>query len=339
MNIRFRTLDAMTLTALGVAAVVGIVFFVWLVRRPTIVVTNPGGQRIGSATSPLTGQACPDATERPIAIMLASDPEARPLTGIGEADMVFEMPVTPNGITRLMAVFQCAEPREIGSIRSSRGSFIPLVQGLHAIYAHWGGERDALTELNAHVVDNIDALAYEGTTYYRKPKIPRPHNGFTTLALLRERASNLGYSASSSLTPYPHGTAQPEHNLGSLVTEAAVSWPQGMDVSFRYDSASNTYFRWRGGTPETDLTTGRQVSASVIVIMKTDATFLYDQYISVRVIGSGSATIFQDGKRFTATWKKDEPTSMLTFTDGQGRPIPFTPGTIWVLIDAPLLQP
>jgi hypothetical protein len=339
MKFRFQMLDAMTLTALGIAAAVGIVFFVWLIRRPTIIVTNPGGQRIGSATSPLTGLPCTEATRRPVAVMLASDPEARPLAGLAEADMVFEMPVTPNGITRLMAVFQCTDPREIGSIRSSRGPFIPLVQGLSAVYAHWGGERDALAELNAHVVDNIDALVYEGTTYYRKQRIPRPHNGFTTLQLLHERASELGYAASSSLTPYPHAQAQPEHNLGSLVTEAAVHWPQGMDVSFRYDPTSNTYLRWRGGTPETDATTGEQVSASVVIIMQSDAQFLYDQYISVRVTGTGTATIFQDGRRISATWKKDGPTSMLTFVDSRGRQIPFTPGKIWVLMDASLPQP
>ena len=271
--------------------------------------------------------------------MISSDLEARPLSGLADADMVFEMPVTPNGITRLMAVFQCTDPREIGSIRSSRGPFIPLVQGLHAIYAHWGGERDALAQLNAHIVDNINGLLYDGTTYYRKPNIPRPHNGFTTLQLVRERAVELGYSASSSLTPYPHIQTNAQHNIGSLVTEADVHWPLGMDVSFRYDASSDTYLRWRGGTLEIDAITGKQVSASVVIIMQSDAKFLYDQYISVRVTGTGAATIYQNGRSINATWKKNDASSMLTFVDSQGKQIPFTPGTIWVLIDAPLPQP
>lgn len=336
---KFKALDAMTLTALVIAGIVGVVFFAWLIRKPTIIVTNPLGQHIASTTSPITGLPCAEATRRPIAVMLSSDAEARPLSGLTAADMVFEMPVTPNGITRLMAVFQCNDPTEAGSIRSARGPFIPLVQGLGAIYAHWGGERDALAELNAHIVDNVDALLYEGSTYYRKPNIPRPHNGFTKLDLVRARATQLGYSASSSLSPYAHAPAHPEHSLGTLVTEAAVHWPQGMDVSFRYDASSNTYFRWRGGTPEKDATTGTQVSASVVIIMQTDAKFLYEQYISVRVIGTGIATIYQDGKRITATWKKDGATSMLTFVDDNGKDIAFTPGKIWVLIDAPLPQP
>jgi hypothetical protein len=236
-----------------------------------------------------------------------------------------------------MAVFQCSEPKEIGSIRSARGDFIPLAQGIDAILAHWGGEQDALTALNNHVIDNIDALIYEGSTFYRKNAIPRPHNGFTTPALLRDRAESFDYqlTASASFT-YPHAPAATSPKPTSAGTEAVVDWPQNMDVKFSYNSATNTYLRWRGGTSEIDKLTGNQVSASVVVIMDTTATFLRDQYIHVQTIGQGTATIYQNGQRIEARWKKPTATSMLMFTDSTGTPIPLAPGTIWVLIDAPL---
>jgi hypothetical protein len=268
--------------------------------------------------------------------MLSSDSEARPLSGLSAADLVFEMPVTPNGITRLMAVYQCHEPKEIGSIRSSRGDFIPLVQGLNALYAHWGGERDALTLLDGGITDNVDAMKYEGTTFTRKNGIARPHNGFTTLELVRERAQKLGYTASSSIAPYPRAKAKPERNLGALVTEAGVQWPQGMDVRFAYDGTSNNYARFRGGKPEIDSLTGEQVRASVVIILTTDSRFLYDQYLSVRTTGSGVARIFQDGKRIDGRWNKAAAEDMLTFTDSGGSAIALSPGPIWILYDAPL---
>ena len=65
------------------------------------------------------------------------DPEARPLSGIGQADVIIEMPVTPNSVTRFMAVYQCQTPKEIGSVRSAREDFIPLAAGFNTIYAHW----------------------------------------------------------------------------------------------------------------------------------------------------------------------------------------------------------
>jgi hypothetical protein len=236
----------------------------------------------------------------------------------------------------MMAVFQCSTPKELGSVRSARQDFIPLAQGLDAILAHWGGERDALAALDSHVIDNVDAMKYEGTTFYRKAGIPAPHNGFTTLQLIRDRADQLGYSASVSTPPYPHASTAPERNIGALADTASVSWPQNMDVRFSYDPATDTYLRWRGGAPEIDKTTGQQVRVSVVIVMQTDASFLRDQYISVRTVGHGVATVWQGGRRINSLWKKPTATDMLAFTDSNGASIQFQPGTIWVLIDAPL---
>ncbi len=336
MKLRIPTLDTTVWIAIAVAVLFVGIFLYWIFHGTSIAVFNSPPSESPKLLSSLTGLPCADARLRPIAIMLASDPEARPLSGIGQADMVFEMPVTPNGITRFMAVYQCSRPKEIGSIRSARQDFIPLAQGVDAILAHWGGEYDALNQLNAHVIDNVDALKYEGSTFYRKKGIPMPHNGFTTLQLVSERAEKLGYRASSSMPAYAHITGSVGRNLGTLADSATVAWPQGMNVRFTYDQTRNSYLRWRGGTPEIDVASGAQARASVVVIMKTTSSFLRDQYISVRTIGTGAATIFQGGRSISALWKKPTATAMLTFTDSQGKVIPFEPGPIWVLIDAPL---
>lgn len=331
-------LDATTWAAVAGAAIVAIVFLVWLVQGPTVSVRNGReGERITSGSSSLTGTPCGDASRRPIAVMLASDREARPLSGLEAADLVFEMPVTPNGITRMMAVYQCHDPDEVGSIRSARMDFIPLVQGLGAVYAHWGGEHAALLALDRGVVDNVDALKYEGTVFFRKSGIPRPHNGFTTLDAVREKADELGYAASGSLASYPHSRDAPERNLASLTTQVAIDWPRGLEIEFRYDPETNRYLRWRGGAPETDRTTGRQVSVSVVVIMDTDAKPSYDQYLSVRTTGQGRALVYQNGRVAEGIWKKETPDAMLVFTDAQGDPIPFVPGPVWAVYDPDLL--
>ena len=112
-----------------------------------------------------------------------------------------------------------------------------------------------------------------------------------------------------------------------------------MNVRFTYDATTDTYLRSRGGTPEYDVLTNTQVRASVVIVIQTDATFLRDQYIHVRTLGTGNATILQGGRRITGLWKKERATDTLTFTDTQGKMIPLQPGTVWVLIDAPLPTP
>ena len=76
-----------------------IIFIVWWNKE---IIINNGISIINkddTSISSITGLACSGADVRPIAVMLASDPEARPLSGISQADMVFEMPVDPTGIT------------------------------------------------------------------------------------------------------------------------------------------------------------------------------------------------------------------------------------------------
>ena len=86
--------------------------------------------------NPLTGQKCARGNKRPMAVMFAVDTVARPLYGISKADVAVEMPALTNGITRLMALFSCEEPGEIGSIRSARHDFLPFAMSFDAIYAH-----------------------------------------------------------------------------------------------------------------------------------------------------------------------------------------------------------
>jgi hypothetical protein len=332
---RLSRLDTTVVAAVSLACIIAVIFVVRIMRGEHFSVVNNPSPSSNLPIGALSGRPCADGARRPMAVMLAADPEARPLAGIGKADMVFELPVTPNGITRMMAVYQCGTPEEIGSIRSARGDFIGLAQSVDAILAHWGGERDTLERLNRGVIDNIDALTYEGSTFYRKSGVSRPHNGFTTPELLWSRAQGLGYRASTSFpgfvrrTPVP---AEPDEE-GRSVT---LPWPQDMDVTFVYDDASGTYKRSRGGTPEEDALTGEQASAAVIIVATTDATFLRDQYISVRTTGSGAAAVYQSGHRTSAVWKRSSDSSPLHLTTDSGAPLPLEPGTVWVLFNAPL---
>src|SRR3989344_2746761 len=212
MNINFKlSLNKILIGAGAVALVFVVAFFVWWNKEITITGLNPLKDTSGPKSS-IAGLDCVNAERRPMAVMLAGDPETRPLSGLGQADMVFEMPVTPNGITRFMAVFQCEEPKEIGSIRSAREDFIPLAASLGAIFAHWGGEKEALDKLDGGIIENIDAMKYEGTVFYRKNSMPRPHNGFTTIDLLLDKAEALGYDSGDTFQGYAHGRDEVKRN-------------------------------------------------------------------------------------------------------------------------------
>ncbi len=313
----------------AVAGLFVITFVVWFFQGRQISIINGSDK---TKVSPITSEPCEYADQRPIAVMIAADPVARPLSGIAQADLVFEMPVTPNGVTRMMAVFQCHRPAEIGSIRSARLDFIPLAASGGAILAHWGGEKEALQELNAHVIDNVDALKYEGTTYWRKSGIKPPHNGFTTIPKLMEKAAELHFPLTNTFSGYPHGQ-QERKNLAAFANSVAVNYPDPYNVAWTYDETSNRYTRSRAGTPELDVTTNGPVQAGVVILLETSSVFLDDQYIAVTVAGQGQAHIYQNGTVTGAVWKRDAALgSKLSFSDNNGKEIPLAPGPVWIEI-------
>jgi len=298
-------------------------------------ISGGGQNKESQKPSSIAGLNCEMAQRRPVAVMMASDPEARPLSGIGAADLVIEMPVAPNGMTRFMGIYQCQTPKEIGSIRSAREDFVPLAAGFDTIYAHWGGEHGVLTELNSHVMDNINALQFDGTIFYRKSGVKPPHNGFSNLDLLFKQAGIFNYSLTKDFSGYPHTDSLPAKNISNIATTLTLySYPN--NVSWAYDQKTNLYSRSRGGTPEIDKNTSQQVTASVIAVMNTTSRILYqgDQYIVVKTTGQGSAEIYQAGIKITGTWKKDPAKldSKLYFYNSSGDEIKFVPGQIWIEI-------
>lgn len=278
--------------------------------------------------SPLTGAECDGGGSRPLAVMLSSDKEARPLSGIGEADMVFEMPVVENGFTRMMAVYQCGRPKELGSVRSSRLDFVPLALGLHAIYAHFGGEHTVLAELNNGIIDNIDGLKYDGTSYYRKKNIPRPHNAFTNFSLIGQVISQLGYRTDESDVGYPHeGDSK---SLGEAQPSALFS--PDFQVNWIYNKEANSYARTRADKQEIDKNTGKQVEAKNIVVVHTTWSPINKDYIRVKTVGSGGLLVYKDGQVISGTWEKKDDHAKLYFYNVNHKEIPLAPGSTWVEI-------
>ena len=315
-----------------IALVAGIIIigFLFLQSYGEIKISNDSSDDKESGISSLAGIECENYNSRPYAVMLSSDKEARPLSGIGEADMVFEMPVVENGFTRMMAIYQCGKPIELGSIRSSRMDFVPLALGLYAIYAHFGGEREVLQELNNGVIDNIDGLKYDGTIYYRKNSIPRPHNAFTSFALLSVAVKDLNYNTAGLSISYPHE----KEGKSKGAAEPTPLFSKDFEVIWKYNLENNSYFRSRMGKQEIDKNTGKQVETKNVVIMKTTWSPINKDYIRVKTVGSGGLLVYKNGQVISGNWEKKDDESKLYFYDQNHKEIPFVSGSIWVEIDA-----
>ncbi|MDF1498486.1 MAG: DUF3048 domain-containing protein [Patescibacteria group bacterium] len=279
----------------------------------------------------ISGIKCDNAKARPFAVMLAGDLEAWPVSGVSSADLVIEMPVVTNGITRYMAFYVCSEPAEIGSIRSARHDFIPLAMGFDAIYAHWGGSHFALDKLNSGIMDNVNALYLDGSVFYRKPGLPKPHDGFTTIERLREYSQRMNYRLESKFEGYSfYENESPIDKNGEL----KIGYHSVFGVDYNYDFETNSYLRYKGKKEDKDRLTSEQISVKNVVIMFAASRQIEGQYNDMDVEGEGDATVYQNGWEIKGKWKKDKADmkSKLYFFNEAGEEIKFVPGKIWIQV-------
>ena len=282
-------------------------------------------------TSPLSGLICNDYDKRPMAVVLAEDPVTRPLSGLFEADLVFEIPVITNEINRLLAFYVCGQPEEIGSLRSARHDFVPLAMGLDAILAHWGGSHYALDLLDNQIMDNINALINPHNAFYRKIGVPQPHNGFTSVERLRRASRKLGYRTESSFEGYPH-LKNPQAQIEEEKT-LTLNYTSPYNISYHYQPSDNSYLRFRDGRPEIDTLVDKQIEAKVVIVMKAESRQIEGPYYNdVDIEGDGDCQIFQNGQVLNCYWQKnkDSFSSKLYFLNEAGQEIKLVPGQIWV---------
>lgn len=281
------------------------------------------------AMSNLNGMKCDNFKQRPIAVMIAEDEEARPLSGISSADLVIEMPVVTGSITRMMALFVCEEPKEIGSIRSARHDFIALARGYDAILAHWGGSHLALRELEKRTLDNLDALPNYFDVFYRKKWVSAPHNGFTSMRRMLYGAQNLKYRLVSNFSGYTFIQREEGDKRGGKLK---IEYRHPYDIEYEYNPATNSYYRWRGGREEIDRLTQLQIGVKNVAVLRTKSRQIEDGYNDVDVIGSGEAMVYRNGEEIKGFWTKKSESDVLRFIDENKQEIAFIPGAIWIEI-------
>src|SRR3990167_3710420 len=89
---------------------------------------------------------------RPLAVMIENSPDARPQSGLSQADVMFEV-MAEGGVTRFMGIFYCgvqANDTILAPVRSARTYFVDYASGFNLpLYVHVGG---------AHLDGPTDAL-------------------------------------------------------------------------------------------------------------------------------------------------------------------------------------
>jgi len=273
-------------------------------------------------TAPLTGLPDPTGasqTRASLAVKIENTPEARPQSGLADADVVYEE-VVEGGITRFWAVFNTKAPANVGPIRSVRLMDPDIVSPLGGVIAFSGG-----TAANVALIRQTPTVQVDennaGDAFFREPTRFAPHNLYGVTAKLWERGGEpipprplFTYLRAAELFPSTEG-----------IDQFRVGLSAGYDPTYTWDPAARGWKRSYGVTPFMDAN-GNQVTPANVIVQFVN----YPRGSEGELVGGGEAWVFSDGKIVRGSWSKPDAVTPTQFTFGLGAPVPLTPGSTWV---------
>jgi hypothetical protein len=283
--------------------------------------------------SPFTGLMLEEEqTRRPVLATINNHPQARPQSGIGDADIVYEL-VAEGNVTRLLALFQSELPEEIGPIRSARDYFLYIAKGLDAFYVAHGYSPDAHTLLKKNYLDNVNGMQYDGTLFWRSKDRKAPHNSYISgeNILTAEEKTNSSLEIEKGPALSFHDTID-SAKIGDIASVAVVRY--GSDSNFHstysYDASKGTYDRTVKGILTVDKASGEQVKLSnVLVFEAVHRTIDNAGRQAIDIESGGKALLFQAGFVKEIEWKNID--GILT-PIANGVPVQLVPGKTWIHI-------
>ena len=284
--------------------------------------------------STLTGLPVdPAVNERPVtAVMIENSTDARPQSGLEQGGVVFDA-IAEGGINRFMALYQDTLPTYIGPVRSVRPYYLQWALGFDASVAHVGGSPEALADVKAWGVKDLDQFA--NSTYYQRIGTRfAPHNVYSNIPQLIGLEGKKGYGP-SKYTGFMRKPEQPSKAPTARSIDLNISGAS-YNSHYEYNQTENNYKRFQAGAPHMVVDqSGNQVQLSpkvVIALVMQQGIEPDDKHTAYTTLGSGHMFVFQDGTVTEGTWHKDNNPAQFTFTDAAGQPIKLNPGQTWLTV-------
>ncbi|QKS70436.1 DUF3048 domain-containing protein [Paenalkalicoccus suaedae] len=282
-------------------------------------------------TSPLTGVGTNDeTTHRAFGVMIENSAQARPQTGLYQADVVYEV-LSEGRITRMLAIYHSTRPDDVGPVRSARDYYIFLNNGFDAIYASAGGSPQAFELIQRGAVNAISGLEFDGIHFRRSSDRSAPHNLYTSYDDLVAAAERLGFTTEDMEPPaLPfNDNAISENTID--VNEVSISYGSALnDVSFDYYEELSGYIRSVGGEPMNDYIDDNPVAPRNLFIVEANHRVIDDVgRRDIDIESGGRGYLIYDGQAVEVDWQNEEGI-ILPFQDEEA--LSFLPGRTWISI-------
>ena len=291
-----------------------------------------------------------DGAYVPILLVYDNAQKARPLVGIAEADVVFQMPNAGAGATKLIGLFADSIPEQAGSIRSARAPFIELREIYDSALVYAGGPTSGVsTSININrVLRSFDVynkgLSFNiiGAQQEYKSSVDgkgKYYNVMTNLLDIRDllvseglRFTEVPFRFTDTLPA--DGSEATDIEIAHFASKAdktdgnPASWAR-----YLYDAEQNAYARIVDtgvfadySDPETALMYNN------VIVMRVKYKFSGNYVLLPDMVGQGSAEFFIGGKYIEGGWIRTSMQSRIVFVDMDGEEIALQRGHTFIVV-------
>jgi len=275
-----------------------------------------------------------------LAVMIENQADARPQTGLTQADVVYEA-LAEGGITRFIAIYLSGDASPVGPVRSLRHYFAFMAAEYGADVVHIGASPEGYAWRDALHMGHLDET-YGEPGVWRVGTRPPPHNAYTDTAADRGFLAQFGWQQNHSWGPLLFSDNAP---AGQLAAEniSLNFHPWAYQVDYAWDATQGRYLRTMEGAPHLDAASGEQIAPASVVVqfaevdpIPNDPKYRLDVNLAG---GGGELVVFSGGTRRDGSWSKADPSSPAVWLDSGGQPVVLPPGPVWVEVlplDSPL---
>jgi len=304
--------------------------------------------------SPLNGMGVEEEAgldRRVVAVKIDNHWEARPQSGIEQADAVYEL-LVEGGLTRFIALFHHSDTEYLGPVRSGRPTDPTLVKFLGAPLQISGAQPWVSSLIVGY---GVKLLGDNGNTTFRISSRRAPQNLYGSTVLMRDEADRRGYSDDPPAVPmFDFG----EPTTGAPgATEVILDWSDRPEV--RWEWTGTEYLRFNGDTPhnwlalpdedaaedteedgagDTAESLETQIAIDTLVVLTAtrytarSSSGAGSSVPALDTVGSGEAYVFYDGVVVEGTWQRDTVDERFALTLDDGSPITVPAGRLWIAI-------
>ena len=295
--------------------------------------------------SPFTGKELPPETwlnrpRRVIAFKIDNNINARPQSGLQEADAVHEI-LVEGGMTRFLAFFYDNTSKYLGPIRSARPTDPTVVRpygGTLVVSGATAGLIPSIRELGVPVLEEQNS-----PIMFRISNRKAPHNLYADTELVRERIEERGfYFLQPGPGPlYPFGLNQ--NNWVKGADKVTVKYSEFTTVIWKLDGEKYSRFIIDKYSENKEAVAHNFISqdGNYTDILQTETIVVLQGPIykdqattlpSVLTVGVGNAYVFNNDRYIQGTWRRGDINEPFVLTDLNGDDIQVPPSTQWVHI-------